>query len=522
MVKCKSSFKIQMGKERDIMKNLNYLRKFKGLSFRLFLSFFLLLSLFLVKQFTVQRQLTREENTSETINTAGRQRMLSQKITKDLTSLHYGKELSLRETEENLTEFRDSQEELIRKGKNDSLLRQEDELILKLYQELNTDFEQFVYAGREYLNEYRSSVPDDEELNKYFEKIQKSEEVFLEKMDDIVFTYETEAREALILVRVINFHLFIFIILLLLYAFFRVFLPLMNYARDSYEHMKSLKKDLMKVLKQMKDILFIVNREGEVLFMNKEAKEFIHAEKMREGKKIFIQDILWLNFDMKEYLTKQKLEKKEREEIEILYEDSSNRVIPYSLSSLVGDYDGVEAIVLNLQNLTKQKEAENILKSLATRDELTGLYNRYILEHILEKEVSLADDYHLSLSLAILDLDHFKQVNDQYGHPIGDVVLKETANLVKKNILLSDYAVRIGGEKFLIFMPNTNKEEARKRVENIRKKLEKFTHPQVGVVTASFGLAERQLNEDYLAVYKRVDDALYEAKENGRNQVYSV
>lgn len=126
------------------------------------------------------------------------------------------------------------------------------------------------------------------------------------------------------------------------------------------------------------------------------------------------------------------------------------------------------------------------------------------------------------LSMAILDLDYFKRVNDQFGHPVGDKVLRDTASLVKSTILDSDYAIRIGGEEFLIFMVNTSLEEAKKRVENIRQRLENFMHPKVGIVTASMGLVEREKEEDYLSVYNRVDDALYAAKENGRNQVCSL
>lgn len=119
----------------------------------------------------------------------------------------------------------------------------------------------------------------------------------------------------------------------------------------------------------------------------------------------------------------------------------------------------------------------------------------------------------------MLDIDDFKQVNDVYGHPIGDEVLKITAQIIENNIRASDYAIRIGGEEILIFLPNTDQEEGKMVAEKLRQKIAEAHYPEVEHITASFGLVKRQCEEDYLGLYKRVDDALYQTKQNGKNRV---
>ena len=110
-------------------------------------------------------------------------------------------------------------------------------------------------------------------------------------------------------------------------------------------------------------------------------------------------------------------------------------------------------------------------------------------------------------------------MNDKWGHPVGDSVLKLTANVLQNNIRKSDYAIRIGGEELLILMPNTDSQGAYATAEKVRKEIEEATHPVAGRYTASFGVAERTMEEKYTDLYSRIDKALYQAKNNGKNRV---
>lgn len=170
-------------------------------------------------------------------------------------------------------------------------------------------------------------------------------------------------------------------------------------------------------------------------------------------------------------------------------------------------------VLMNLQ------KAEERLKNASLTDPLTGLNNRRYLDTLIEKEIARADRYKESFSIVSLDLDRFKRVNDTWGHPIGDEVLKLTANTVKDSIRESDILVRMGGEEFAVLLPHTDADAAYKIAERARKAIEEANHPIAGKVTASFGVAERQSGESYNSLYRRVDKALYKAKDSGRNCV---
>ncbi|NCB51693.1 MAG: sensor domain-containing diguanylate cyclase [Clostridia bacterium] len=159
--------------------------------------------------------------------------------------------------------------------------------------------------------------------------------------------------------------------------------------------------------------------------------------------------------------------------------------------------------------------------NMAITDQLTGLNNRFYLDAIIEKYFQSSDRYDEALSVATFDLDHFKNVNDKWGHDTGDEVLKMTADTAKRLLRDSDHIVRLGGEEFLILLPRTDSKGAFEVSEKIRMALAETAHPVAGVTTASFGIAERVKGEAYSNLYRRADEALYMAKEGGRNCIYS-
>ncbi|HEX5710070.1 MAG TPA: diguanylate cyclase [Sulfuricurvum sp.] len=167
------------------------------------------------------------------------------------------------------------------------------------------------------------------------------------------------------------------------------------------------------------------------------------------------------------------------------------------------------------QNITDKKRAEE----LAITDRLTGLYNRLKLDEVLEYETIKSKRYGTALSLIIIDIDHFKNVNDTYGHQVGDMVLKEVANTLLSCKRESDTIGRWGGEEFLIVLPNTNLAGAMITAEKIRTAIENHPFSVVGNKTASFGVSEFLVEENEDSFIERADQALYRAKSGGRNQV---
>lgn len=500
------------------MKELRQIKNIRGIVTRLLVSFFLLFSAFFVKQLVVHYQMEQEENTSYIINIAGRQRMLSQKIIKDLAFMHQGDPNYKQDLKFSLEQFQRSQEQLIELGSEDRIIWRQDDLILHLYEDLDPNYQSLIELSESYLTEWKKSESNQDQLDSYLLDIQETENIFLTKMDQIVFTYQEEAQKALTFIQRTNLFLSILIIALMFFVFMMVFLPLMNHSMQSYFQMRSMRRDLFRILENMKGILFLVNREGEIIFQNQDATILL-KDKNKEIMGNISERVDWINFDILNYIEQIEVNEESEEDIEVLVEDSEGNILPLSLSLVSGYYNEEEVVILTLFDLTKQKNAEEILKKLAIRDELTGLYNRHVLENISEKEFTRADRYQIPLSVTLLDLDDFKQVNDVYGHPIGDDVLRLTAKIIKSNVRASDYALRIGGEEMLIFLPNTDVEEAKSVAEKLRLKLESASYPKVGQVTASFGLVERHYGEDYLELYKRVDDALYQAKQKGKNRV---
>ncbi|WP_415249758.1 diguanylate cyclase [Sulfurimonas sp.] len=167
------------------------------------------------------------------------------------------------------------------------------------------------------------------------------------------------------------------------------------------------------------------------------------------------------------------------------------------------------------ENITERKE----LEYLSSHDKLTSLFNRYHFDEVLKYEIEQYKRYCNTFSLSMLDLDYFKKVNDTYGHQIGDDVLVQSVNIMKNAIRESDVLARWGGEEFVLLLPHTNKDEAKIVLEKIRTSLENYTFETVGHITISGGLSEISKNDNSISLLKRIDDALYEAKDSGRNQI---
>lgn len=158
------------------------------------------------------------------------------------------------------------------------------------------------------------------------------------------------------------------------------------------------------------------------------------------------------------------------------------------------------------------------LEHLATEDTLTGLDNRRVYDRELTAQLALFQRTGQAFSLIVADIDHFKQVNDTFGHDVGDQVLKEVSQQLQVNKRDPDTLARIGGEEFAFILPNTTAEQAFSVAERKRKAIEQFTD-QYCKVTLSFGVAEVRSDDHERTLYERADQALYQAKKAGRNQV---
>ncbi len=172
------------------------------------------------------------------------------------------------------------------------------------------------------------------------------------------------------------------------------------------------------------------------------------------------------------------------------------------------------------KDITAEKETRENLEKMIITDELTGLYNRRHYDSQLGDEMLRAERYRSDLSILMLDIDLFKQINDTYGHLAGDLALQEMARVINGKIRNTDSAYRTGGEEFIVIAPLTNNDNAMKAAERLRaavSQLEIVTDYGTFSFTISLGVTTFKKGDDYSAINERADIALYKSKETGRN-----
>ncbi len=171
------------------------------------------------------------------------------------------------------------------------------------------------------------------------------------------------------------------------------------------------------------------------------------------------------------------------------------------------------------RDVTDRYLTEVSLRDQINHDPLTGIFNRRFFQERGLEEVQRSQRSNQPLSIIMFDIDHFKDINDTFGHPVGDLVLKDIAQITQNTIRNTDLFFRVGGEEFVVLTLDTPLYGARKTAEKILERLRQNVHPIVGNYTASFGVCEKLSDETMNSLYERVDAGLYRAKHNGRNQV---
>lgn len=189
-----------------------------------------------------------------------------------------------------------------------------------------------------------------------------------------------------------------------------------------------------------------------------------------------------------------------------------------------GDHIGVgDSILKFMEQDSVEARYHEELYQLATSDPLTGLYNRRQFEELVEKEILRATRHLRTLVLALVDIDHFKPINDRYGHPAGDGVIRGVAQLLRRNARADQLIARIGGEEFALVYAEQSLGEAVESAERVRRAIEASPFPLGGesaTVTVSIGLAQWRRGMSSLPdLMRAADEQLYRAKQGGRNRV---
>lgn len=182
-------------------------------------------------------------------------------------------------------------------------------------------------------------------------------------------------------------------------------------------------------------------------------------------------------------------------------------------------FESKEEIIIVFTDITEIEMERKRMEVSANTDALTSLANRTLGVPLLEQSIVMANRHSHSLSVVIFDIDHFKKINDTYGHNAGDEVLVQIASLTKRMLRSSDTAIRWGGEEFVIILSETAYASALQVAEKLRGIIESSDFPGMGKITCSFGVASLQADDDLISLLDRADRQLYKAKESGRNGV---
>jgi diguanylate cyclase (GGDEF)-like protein/PAS domain S-box-containing protein len=209
----------------------------------------------------------------------------------------------------------------------------------------------------------------------------------------------------------------------------------------------------------------------------------------------------------------------------VLMRRSSGEEFWALLSARAIEFEGAPALLAGLSDITPQKRLEERLRELAMHDELTGLYNRRHFIELAESELARVRRTGTPLSLAMVDIDHFKRVNDVFGHAVGDLALKELALAMRETLRGSDVPARFGGEEFVLLLTDTPLEGALSVTERLRERVGRSevraAGDRVARFTISAGVAELGPGEAFESLLARADEALYRAKGEGRNRILS-
>ena len=252
---------------------------------------------------------------------------------------------------------------------------------------------------------------------------------------------------------------------------------------------------LKKILDQQNALLFVTNNE-EITFTNEKFMQYFDVKKMRDLKRKNLEIYKFLDLNLKSY--KELFEKvNSKEEYIQIHNDT------FILKATI-----IESVykLFTLTKITKLTKEMQV-------DALTGAYTKNYFNRYVDKIIKNRGE----AMLVVLDIDNFKKVNDSYGHQVGDVVLKEFALSIQNNIRADDTFSRWGGEEFLLLLKHTNIDNALKKVERLRLMISELSFSHKERLTASFGLAWIEENDDLHSLLQRADKGLYEAKKNGKN-----
>lgn len=297
-------------------------------------------------------------------------------------------------------------------------------------------------------------------------------------------------------------------------------------AISSKQKVQEQHKFVNDILNATDNIMFITDFK-KIKFANQKLQELLHISQVQHFDEKNSHPLLQLFQEEEGYLHQGLLKESESFVSLLTRTAQENRIVSiidehYEAKAFkisITKTQDKENFLITLSDITKIKEQQVKAQKRASIDRLTQVYNRHKFDEIFTQEIEYTKRYNTPLSLAVLDVDKFKDFNDKYGHLIGDEVLIALAQTIQSETRDTDTFARWGGEEFVILFKNTTVNNALIAANKFKESIESSTHPIAGTVTASFGVAEFQNGDTAETLFRRCDSALYRAKKNGRNRV---
>jgi diguanylate cyclase (GGDEF)-like protein/PAS domain S-box-containing protein len=286
--------------------------------------------------------------------------------------------------------------------------------------------------------------------------------------------------------------------------------------------LQASENQLKSLLEASPAALTVATESGQILFSNQKSRELLGLRQCEEIQGLPATDFYFDPSDRQRMLS-QTDEMGNVDESEVRLKSRDGRTFWAILSARRIAFEGERSLLFSIQDISERKMLEDELFRLAATDMLTGISNRRRLLEIAEKELLRAERFQHGFSILILDLDHFKMINDEFGHAVGDEALKAVARHCSMALRTIDTFGRLGGEEFAALLPETEAPMALQVAERLRKAVELIDLSRQGQrisLTVSIGVTSAQPGERILnALIERADKALYQAKAEGRNRV---
>lgn len=290
--------------------------------------------------------------------------------------------------------------------------------------------------------------------------------------------------------------------------------------KQSQEELENSHKQYLELSENAPIGILKCDIRGNIVYTNQKTLEILGSPSIEETKKINLLTFPQLVKNGLAGILKECLKINKSDVYEMDYETKWRKKIWLRLhiKSLANKNTVIGAQII-IDDITEKKQMEYELRHLSTIDYLTNIYNRRFFMEQLETEVERAQRTGSKFSLVMLDIDHFKKINDNFGHNAGDLVLKSVAEMIKNRIRKIDCLARWGGEEFVILMLDTTVSMSKVLIEELRENISKIYIPCVDSVTASFGVVGYSKDDTVDTLVQKADTMMYKAKTEGRNCV---